>query len=142
MRERLRSWRGLVRSLGTAVLELLEAEVAALGRELAANGRHLRRGALLLVLGLGVTVAALWGAALLVFELLVLVLPRWGAAAAILGAEIVAALALVWAGRRALRRIENPGALVARRTREHVEWWQGLLGGEGEPAVGEIDDEE
>jgi hypothetical protein len=119
MRARLRSWRALVRSLGTAVLELLEAEVAALGRELAVNGRHLRRGALLLVL----------------------VLPRWGAAAAILGAEVVAALALVWAGRRALRRIENPGALVARRTREHVEWWQGLLGGE-EPGAGDVDDEQ
>ena len=141
MKGRLRSWRGLLRSLGTAVLELLEAEVAALGRELAANGKHLRRGALLLVLGLGVTVAALWGLALLLFELLVLVLPRWGAAATILGVEVVAALALVWAGRRALRRMENPGALVARRTREHMEWWQGLLGGE-EPGTGGVDDQE
>jgi uncharacterized membrane protein YqjE len=141
MKGRLRSWRDLLRSLGTAVLELLEAEVAALGRELAANGKHLRRGALLLVLGLGVTVAALWGFALLLFELLVLVLPRWGAAATILGVEVVAALALVWAGRRALRRMENPRALVARRTREHVEWWQKLLGGE-EPGTGGVDDQE
>jgi hypothetical protein len=81
----LRRWRGLLESLGSALLELLG------------------------------------------FELLVLVLPRWGAAAVILAAHVVVCLGLAWAGRRALRRIESPGALVARRTHEHVEWWQSLL---------------
>lgn len=128
MRRRLRGWSELLRSLGRAVLELLQAEVAALGEELAASGRHLRRGALLLVLALGVAVAGLWSLALLLFELLVLLLPRWGAAAVLFAVAAIAALALLWAGRRALRRMESPRVLVARRTQEHVEWWQRLLG--------------
>lgn len=139
MRGRLRGWTELLRSLGGAVLELLQAEAAALGRDLAAAGRHLRRGTVLLVLALGVAVATLWSFALLLFELLVLVLPRWGAAGVIFAVEAIVTAGLFWAGRRTLRRIESPRALVARRTQDHVEWWQRLLAG---PQAGGSNDED
>lgn len=138
MRKRVRRWRELLRSLGSAVLDLLRAELAALGEELAASGRQLRRGSLLLALALAVAVAALWSLALLCFELLVLALPRWGAAAAIFVALALAALVLFLAGRRALARIESPQGLVARRAHDHMEWWQGLL---GEAEGGRADEE-
>lgn len=134
MKGRVRRWSDLLRSLGRAVLELLQAEAAALGEDLAASGRQLRRGGLYLLLALAVSIAALWALALLSFELLVLVLPRWGAAGTILLVLALAAGGLLLAGRRTLRRIQSPRALVTRRAREHVEWWQGLLGvdeGEG-----------
>ncbi|MEZ5333353.1 MAG: phage holin family protein [Thermoanaerobaculia bacterium] len=132
MSGRVRRWGELVRSLGRAILELLQAEVAALGEELAASGRELRRGGVYLILALAVGVAALWALALLLFELLVLVLPRWGAAGTILLALTMAALGFFIAGRRALGRVQDPRVLVARRAREHADWWHGLLGGEVE----------
>jgi hypothetical protein len=136
-----RGWLELARSVGEALRELARAEVAALVADLSASSRQLLRGSLLLVAAVTCGCVALASAALVGFELLALVWPRWAAALAICGASALAAVVLAALGRRRLRRVERPLALVRRRAEDHVAWWRRTFGSEeAGPASGDLSD--
>ncbi len=119
---RPKAWLTHVISLGRALLELLRAEVDALGDDLRQTARQLRGGVVLLLVAAFFgfwTVGALCYAAI---ELLSLWLPRWGAVLACLGAFAVLTLIFVLLGRARLRRLESPARTVTRRIESHRTW--------------------
>lgn len=124
MKARSAGWVDHFRSLGSAFLELLRAELAALGQDMGRSGRTLLRAVLLLLVALFVL---FWGLGMVAFvgvEVLALWLPRWGAALTVLGSLLLVALALAAVGWWRLRRLELPAATVRRRLEDHREWWQ------------------
>ncbi len=126
-------WLHLFRSLGEALLALLEAEVEALKGEIARSGRRLGWGLLLLALA-GVF-------ALLILGLLTLAavsglqelagLAWWQAALWVAAAYLVVALAVGGLGVGQLRRVENPAHTVGRRVKDHLLWWRRALPEDG-----------
>ncbi|MCZ6726349.1 MAG: phage holin family protein [Acidobacteria bacterium] len=124
MRRLVLGWADLARSVGSALLEVWQAEIGALRQDLSRSGRALRGG---LILALAAAVVGFWSVGLglwLVVEVLTLRLPRWQAALVVLAAGLVLAFILGWIARRSFERIEAPLHLVKRRSREHLEWWQ------------------
>lgn len=117
------SWTGLTRSLGNAALDLLRAEAVELNRDFAAAGRLLRSGSIFL----GVAGAIVfWGVGVLTLALvegLAQVVPKWAAALVVGLGFLLIGLVLVTVGRKRLRKIEGPGALVQRRLENHLSWW-------------------
>lgn len=130
---RARGWFGRLRALGSALIALLQAELAAIGEDLQRSARELRVGLLLLLIAgfFGFwTVGALAFAAV---ELTSLWLPRWGAVLVVGGAFALLTLIFVLLGRAHLRRLENPAKTVGRRLEGHSAWVQEQLLGEPEP---------
>lgn len=141
----LRRWVETFRAVGDAFLDLLEAELRALGQEVTRSGRHL-----LVALGLFGAAAAIgfWLIGVLIccaILLAALWLPLWGAALAVAGVLLLVVAVVAWLGVRHLRRVENPATIVRRRLDDHVGWWSGSLlagePGEEEPPPEEIDEE-
>lgn len=117
-------WADSVRGVGSALLDVWQAEIAALRQDLTRSGRALRGGLILAALAAAV---GFWSVGLglwLAVEGLTLWLPRWQAALAVFAAGVLLTLILGWIARRTLGRIEAPLRSVKRRSREHVEWWQ------------------
>lgn len=124
------SWVGQFRSLGRALLEVLQAEWEALQAEIAESGGHLGRA-----LGFLAAAAVLlfWMIGALVFSLgavLTLWLPVWGAALVTTGLFAVATAILAAIGVRHLRRFQSPARTFRRRVGEHFSWWGSNLLGE------------
>ncbi len=135
-------WLGRAHGLGAAFLEVVRAELAALGADLAASGRSLARVLLLFAAACAV---AFWTLALLVYfliELVALKLPRWGAVGSVLALFLIATLLLLWRGVARMRRLEPPAKAVRRRWRSHAEWWNERVVGEPAERVFPLDDEE
>ena len=110
--------------LGEAVLEVLEAEVRALGSDLRNTGKRL----LLLLLWLLVAVQLLVVSAVFlgfaVVRLLDLRLAPWAAALLAGTALLVSALGVGWWAWRGLQSLEAPLATVKRRVEDHTAWWR------------------
>lgn len=127
----------LFRSLGQALIELVKAELEALGEEFAGAGKKL--AVALALLGAAAAFAFWTVAALLytVVEVIALWLPRWGAAAIVTGVGLLAVGLLALVGIVRLRRLESPARTVGRRLADHREWWneQLLAGADEGPAL-------
>jgi uncharacterized membrane-anchored protein len=144
----LRRWVELFRALGDALLDLLEAELRTLSREIARSGRHL--GVAIAFFG-GAAAIAFWLLGVLTYfaiALLSLWLPMWGAALIVAGVLLLAVVVVAWLGVSRLRRVENPATIFRRRLDDHLGWWNGRLlaeepGGEdgGEGAEADLEEE-
>jgi uncharacterized membrane protein YqjE len=118
------SWSETFQTLGTAVLELLKAEIAALERDLARSGKNAALG-IALVLGAGAVVFwALGVATYFLVQLVALWLPVWVAALVVTLALAAVAGGLAFAGLRKLKKFENPLSTARRRLDDHIDWWQ------------------
>ena len=124
MRRLVAGWADAARSVGSALLDVWQAEASALGQDFARSGRELRGG--LILVAVAVTVGfwtvgvGLWA----VIEILTLRLSGWQAALIVFAAGALATTLAGWLARRRLKRIEAPLEAVKRRGQEHVEWWQ------------------
>jgi hypothetical protein len=120
-------WIEQLRTLGSALLEVLRAEAAALAGDLRRNGRDLTIGLVLLAAAAGIgfwLLGLLLGTAVAV---LAIWLPVWGAALVTTGVFLLVTATLVALGLRRLKRLENPVATINRRLEDHVNWWQSRL---------------
>lgn len=104
------------------MLDLLSAELGALGEELRGSARELRRGTVLLVVAAFFGFWTVGALAYALIELIAFWLPRWGAVLA--GTGIFALLTLIFLllGRSRLRRLESPVRTVVRRVESHNAW--------------------
>jgi hypothetical protein len=126
-----RRWLDLIRSLGGALLDLLQAEASALRSDLAASGRAAARAIIVLGIAAALLFWAVGAATLALVEVLALWLPRWGATSTVAGVLMLAALVAVYLGRRSLCSLEPPAATVRRHLGDHVAWWQERVLDEG-----------
>jgi hypothetical protein len=124
LQARGREWRQRLLALRDALGELYAAEASALSRDLERWGRGFL---VALLLAFAALVLGFWLLALLVASVVAVLaiwLPVWGATLVTFGllVLIVAGLGLLaWVR---LRRLGGPLALVGRRWRDHVAWWQ------------------
>ncbi len=130
------------RELGSSVLALVQAELAALLDDLARSGRGLLRA--LVLLGL-VAAIGFWSIGLLIFfaiELLALALPRWGAVGSALALTLLATAISIAVAKRRLAKIEPPAATVKRRFEESRRWWQEKVAADPVPPRSDAEPEE
>jgi hypothetical protein len=123
---RLAGWLEQLRSVNRAFFDVLRAELDALGRDLAASGRRLTGGLVLLAIAAAI---ALFLLGALVFTLIAVVaiwLPLWGAGLVVTGLLLVATLVVGGLGWKRLRRLESPAETVRRRLDDHLAWWSSL----------------
>jgi hypothetical protein len=124
------SWIGQIRSLGRALLDVLQAEWEALQAEIAESGGHLGRALGFLAVA---AVLLFWMVGALIFSLgavLAIWLPVWGAALLATALFALATGILAALGMRHLRRFQSPARTVRRRLGEHFGWWGSRLLGE------------
>jgi len=119
-----RTWRDLLRSLGDSLLEVVEAEVAALKSDLGASGRRLQAALVLGGLAVFLLFWAVGAAGLVLFQVMTIWLPAWGAALVVFAVFFLLALILALVTRQRLRAIEPPVDTVRRRFDDHAAWWQ------------------
>lgn len=115
-----KAWMQRLRSLGQALVELLQAEVDALGADLKGSARELGRGVALLVAAAFLVFWVLGGLAYGAVEVLSLWLPRWGAIFTVTGFWAIVALILALLGRSRLRGLEAPARTVKRHIASHT----------------------
>lgn len=124
-----------LRGLGQALLDVLRAELAALGEDFRRSGRDLAAG--LGLLG-GAAAVLFWTAGLAAFTLVAVLaiwFRLWLAALLVLAGFATVTAVLAWLGISRLRRLESPLEDVRRRAADHLDWWQNrLLGGEPPPS--------
>jgi uncharacterized membrane protein YqjE len=118
------SWSETFQTLGTAVLELLKAEIAALERDLARSGKSAAQGIALVLGAVAVLFWTLGVATYFLVQLVALWLPVWGAALVVTLALAAVAGVLAFAGLRKLEKFENPLSTARRRLDDHIDWWQ------------------
>ncbi len=129
---RAKGWLGKLKALGTALVELLLAELATVGEDLRRSARELKSGLVLLVIG---AFFAFWTVGALAYgaiEVLAIWLPRWGAVLAVGGSFALLTLLFLLLGRSRLRRLESPARMVGRRLGGHTAWVQEQLLGDPE----------
>jgi len=122
-----RRWISLVRSLGEALVEVLNAEAAALKEEVASSGRHLAMAVALAGLAAVLVFWAMGTAAFLIYQVLTLWLSGWLSTLIVLGLLLLLALGIAALARRRLQSIESPATTVRRRIADHQQWWQERL---------------
>jgi hypothetical protein len=129
-------WIDLFRSLGSALIEVLWAELDALKEEWSRSGRHL-------VSGLGLLAAAFfvlfWTLGALLFAVgavIAIWLQPWAAALIVTGIFLAFAALLAWLGMRRVARFENPAASLREHLEDHLDWWQHTLLAEEKPPGG------
>lgn len=115
-------WLAHLGTLGRALVELLQAELGALGDDLLATARRLRSGVVLLLVAAFFGFWTIGALAYAAIEVLTFWLPRWGAVLACLGGFAVLTLLFLLLGRARLRRLESPAKTVARRIESHSAW--------------------
>jgi hypothetical protein len=144
LRSRGREWRQRLLALRDALGELYAAEATALSRDLERWGRGFL---VALLLAGSALVLGFWLLALLVASLVAVLaiwLPVWGAMLVTFGSLLLVVAGLGLLAWVRLRRLGGPIALVGRRWRDHVAWWQERVlqeaDAEREPWRGEHDD--
>jgi len=128
--------------LGTAALEVLEAEVEALASDLRGTGKKLLALVLWLIVAVQLIVVSVAFIGLGVIRILESHLPAW-AAAVLPGVALLllAAGVTVWV-RRGLASLEPPLSTVKRRLEDHTLWWRDEIAAAQEPELrGEPDDD-
>jgi hypothetical protein len=139
LERRTREWRDRLIGLREAMGELYAAELAALSRDFQRWGKGL-------VVALVLAFAALFGLFWLlatvvgtVVATLAVWLPVWGAMLATAGLLLLVVALLGFLAWRRLQRLGGPIALVGRRWRDHLDWWQDRV--LQEPLAEEADEE-
>lgn len=127
------SWSETFRSLGTAVLGLLKAEIEALEAELARSGKNAAVGIGLFAAAGAIAFWTLGVATYFLIQLFALFLPLWAAALAVTLLLAGVAAALAFAGLKKLEKFENPLTIARRRLDNHIDWWQDRALDAGEP---------
>ena len=122
--------------LGTAVLEVLEAELEALGSDLRGTGKKLLVLILWLIAAVQLIVVSVAFIGLGAVRILGTSLPPWAAAVVpgVLLLLIAGGIAM-WA-RHGLTSLEPPLATVKRRLEDHTMWWQDEIAAAQEPELG------
>ena len=121
------SWSETFRALGSAVLSLVKAELAALERDLARSGKSVAVGAALLG---GAAAFGFWTlgvATYFLIQLVALWLPLWAASLVVTALFAAVAGILAAVGLHKLKSFENPLTTARRRLDDHVDWWQSRL---------------
>jgi hypothetical protein len=139
LERRSREWRDRLVGLREAVGELYAAELAALSRDFERWGKAL---VVALVLAAAALFLMFWLLATLVGTLvatLAVWLPVWGAMLVTAAVLLLGVALLGWLAWRRLQRLGGPLALVGRRWRDHLDWWQDRV--LQEPADGEEGDD-
>lgn len=124
LERRSREWRERLVGLREAVGELYAAELAALSRDFERWGKGL---VVALVLAAAALFLLFWLLATLVGTVvaaLAVWLPVWGAMLVTAGLLLLAVALLGFLAWRRLQRVGGPLALVGRRWRDHLDWWQ------------------
>ncbi len=121
------SWSETFRALGTAVLSLLKAELAALERDLARSGKAAALGVALLAAAGAFGFWTLGVATYFLIQLLALWLPLWAASLVVTAVCAAVAAGLAFAGLAKLKKFENPITTTRRRLDDHLDWWQSRL---------------
>lgn len=127
------SWGETFRALGTAVLSLLKAELAALEHDLARSGKNAAAAAALLAAAGAFGFWTLGVATYFLIQLVGLWLPLWAASLVVTVAFGAVAAGLAFAGLARLKKFENPLTTTRRRLDDHLEWWQSRLLEPGAP---------
>jgi hypothetical protein len=124
LERRSREWRERLVGLREAVGELYAAELAALSRDFGRWGKAL---VVALVLAAAALFLLFWLLATLVGTVvaaLAVWLPVWGAMLVTAGLLLLLVALLGYLAWRRLQRLGGPLALVGRRWRDHLDWWQ------------------
>jgi hypothetical protein len=117
----------LVRALGQSLIEVVRAELHALGEDFRRSGHHLWVAVALLC---GAAALLFWTMGAVLFALVAILniwLRLWAAALIVVGVFVLAAGLLVLLASRHLRRLESPAADVKKRLADHLDWWQNRL---------------
>jgi hypothetical protein len=130
-----KAWIRRLRSLGQALVELLQAEVDALNADLKGSARELGRGVALLMFAAFLAFWVLGGLAYGSVEVVAMWLPRWGAIFVVTGVWALVAGVLALLGRSRLRRLETPVRTVQRHFASHQAFVREELLGDGEEEV-------
>lgn len=123
----LRRWRDLFASLGESLIDVAEAEVAALKQDLRDTGRRFSIAVAIAVVAAILAFWAIGATGFVIYQVLAIWLPGWGAASIVLGILLLVTLILGMIARRYLRDLEAPIDTVKRRVDNHLEWWQSNL---------------
>jgi hypothetical protein len=121
------AWLELFRSLGQALLDLVQAELEAIGDELASSGKQLGVGIALLV---AAAAFGFWTAAVAIYTVIRVIaiwLPLWASAAIVTGLFAIVVIVLTILGIARLRRLEGPVRTLGRHLHDHREWWNDHL---------------
>ncbi len=139
----MRKWGSLLRSLGQSLVELIDAEAAALRGDLADSGRRFSMALAIAALAAFLLFWSVGAAAFTLYQVLRLWIPPWGSALVVLGLFLLLSWILALIARRRLRAIEVPSETVRRRIDDHLTWWRGelLLEDEAARADRAIEDE-
>jgi hypothetical protein len=140
LQRRRREWRDRLIGLREALGELYAAEMAALSRDLERWGKGFL---VALLLALGALFLLFWLLAVVVGTVVAALaewLPVWGAMLVTAGLLLVVIAVLALLAWRRLQRLGGPLALMARRWRDHLDWWQERV--LQEPGTEELGNEE
>lgn len=128
------SWLGISRQLGQSLLELLKAELEALGSDLGASAQKLLRIGGVLAAALFLAFWSIGILAYLAVELLNIVLPPWAASLTVLAVFVLATVVCGSIAKRRIGRLESPTATLSRRFEDHRDWWESRIVGQELPA--------
>ncbi len=120
-------WTRRARSLGSAFLEVLQAELEALLSEIQTTGRGWLRA---LIYFASAAAFVFWSVGVFTAFVIALLAELWGvwrAAAAVLLLLILVAGGLIFAGYRVLRQHRPPTAIVRGHLEDHLHWWRNSL---------------
>ncbi|MEM7480063.1 MAG: phage holin family protein [Acidobacteriota bacterium] len=123
----MKAWIEMFRALGNALFELLAAELAALGGEMAKSGRGFA-----IALGFfgAAVIVAFWTFGVFTYALIQIValaLPLWGAALTVTGTLVLVMAILVAIGVYKVKKLESPGVTAQRRVADMRDWWNHQL---------------
>jgi hypothetical protein len=124
LQRRGREWRDRLIGLREALGELYAAELAALSRDVERWGKGFL---VALLLACGALFLLFWLLAVLVGAVVAALsqwLPVWGAMLVTAALLLVDITLLGWLAWRRLERLGGPLALIGRRWRDHLDWWQ------------------
>ena len=117
-------WLSLLRGARASLLDVIRAEIDAIGKDLTTSAKRLGTALLLLFFALGVALFALGALAFAAIAALALVVPPWAAALIVCGILLLISSLLLTLGMRGLRDLESPAETVKRRVNNHVDWWR------------------
>lgn len=129
---RIEDWRSRVAEVGSAFLGLVRAEIDAYVADLGTSGRQLVRVLVVAAIAAGLGFWVLGLTLYLAIELLALSQPRWRAVLIVWLVFLVATAIAALLARGRARRIENPAAILRRRSEETRRWWSEQIAADAE----------
>ena len=118
-----KDWGDLLRSLGRAFGDVVSAELEALKKDFARDGRHLGIAVGLIVAATALVCWSLGIVTALAIAVLAIWLPIWASILIVLVTVLLVVAILLLVARHHIGRLEGPTNTVQRRWTDHRRWW-------------------